>query len=185
MNGKLIALYSSAPQSGKSEVAKALESQGYQTFKFASALKDMLRSMFRSVGYGETQIEAFLDGHMKEKPIPEFGGKTPRFLMQTLGTDWGRNLIAGDLWIDILHIRVISALAAGHGVVVDDMRFPNEFGLLKYTMDAKTVWVKRPGVVARTTHPSEGLLDTFTFDREIINNSDLTTLRNTAYGLIQ
>jgi hypothetical protein len=180
VNGKLIALYSSAPQSGKSEVAQALEGSGYKTFKFAAPLKMMLRELFRSVGYGELQIERFLDGDQKETPVPEFGLRTPRHLMQTLGTEWGRSLVADNLWVELLVIRVTSALAAGHGVVVDDMRFPNEFAALK-SLGAKMVWVKRPGVVARTTHPSEGRLDSYSFDREIVNDGDLSHLRSMAY----
>lgn len=180
MNGKLIALYSSAPQSGKSEVAKALNSK---VLKFAEPLKDMLRVLFRAVGYGETQIEAFLEGDQKDTPIPEFGGKTPRYLMQTLGTEWGRNLVSDTLWTDILAYRATFALTHGKHVVVDDMRFPNEFGTLK-SLGGTMVHVKRPGVVAKTTHKSEGLLDGYQFDREIINDSDLSSLKTGASALL-
>lgn len=180
MNGKLIALYSSAPQSGKSEVAKAL---GCKVLKFAEPLKDMLRSPFRAVGYGETQIDAFLDGDQKETPIPEFGGKTPRYLMQTLGTEWGRNLVSGSLWTDLLAYRATFALTHGTSVVVDDMRFPNEFACLK-SLGAKMVRVTRPGVVAKTNHKSEGLLDEYQFDLTILNDSDLSKLKAKAYALL-
>jgi hypothetical protein len=180
VNGKLIALYSSAPQSGKSEVAKALDSK---VLKFAEPLKDMLRSLFRSVGYGETQIEAFLEGDQKDTPVPEFGSKTPRYLMQTLGTEWGRQLVSDSIWTDILAYRATFALAHGKHVVVDDMRFPNEFACLK-SLGAKTVKVTRPGVVAKTNHRSEGLLDGYQFDEEIINDSDLSHLRDMTLVLI-
>lgn len=180
MNGKLIALYSSAPQSGKSEVAKALNCK---VLKFAEPLKDMLRVLFRSVGYGETQIEAFLEGDQKDTPIPEFGGKTPRYLMQTLGTEWGRQLVSDSIWTDILAYRATFALTHGKHVVVDDMRFPNEFECLK-GLGAKTVKVTRPGVVAKTNHKSEGLLDEHQFDQTILNDSDLSRLKAEAYALL-
>jgi hypothetical protein len=42
-----------------------------------------------------------LYGDEKETPLPEFGGKTPRQMMQTLGTEWGRNLIDAEIWITL------------------------------------------------------------------------------------
>ncbi len=182
MNGKLIALYSSAPQSGKSEVAKVLQGCGFTTLKFASALKMMLRELLRHAGYGESQIEAFLDGDQKDTPIPELGRRTPRYLMQTLGTEWGRALVDPDLWTKLAVLRITSTLAGGHGVVVDDMRFPNEYSTLK-SLGAKMVRVIRPGVVAKTDHPSEGKLDGHWFDQEIINDSDLSHLGTIANAL--
>ncbi len=183
MTHRLIALYSSAPRSGKTEVANALFDRGFQVFKFAGALKDMIKSLLRSAGHGEMEIEELLNGERKEEALPEFGGKTPRHLMQTLGTEWGRNLVSPYLWTDLLTLRVESALKAGHQVVVDDMRFPNEFDLLK-GLGAVMVWVKRPGVVAKGGHPSEGLLDNHPFDREVPNNRDLKHLRSMVYDLI-
>ncbi len=45
--------------------------------------------------------------------------------MQTLGTEWGRNLIASDLWIRAWQ-HALANVPAGVPVVVDDCRFPNE-----------------------------------------------------------
>ena len=49
------------------------------------------------------------------------GGKTPRWAMQSLGTEWGRDLIHNDLWINAWK----STLPDGN-IVVDDIRFLNE-----------------------------------------------------------
>lgn len=101
--------------SGKSTAADYLVRQhGYERAKFAGPLKDMCRA----IGLSEDHIE----GHLKEVPCDMLCGKTPRHLMQALGTELGRNLIGEDFWIRLWLHRV----AAAKRVVVDDCRFPNE-----------------------------------------------------------
>jgi len=182
----IIALYSSAPQAGKSEVAKALESVGFKVLKFAAPLKDMVRSLLRYTGMMEIEIEAHLEGNQKETPIPALGGRSARFLLQTLGTEWGRGLVDPNIWVDLLIGSVNNIIGSNcyEGVVVDDMRFPNEYRVMKDSLGAKMVWVKRPGVVAKTDHKSEGLLDDKSFDIEILNQGQLSTLQQAAYALI-
>ena len=52
---------------------------------------------------------------------------TPRFAMQTLGTEWGRMVSGGRVWIDWLIRRANVALSSGAPcVIVDDVRFLNE-----------------------------------------------------------
>ena len=182
MHPPLIALYSSAPRCGKTEVAKALQTKGFKVLKFASPLKDMVRSLARSAGHGEMEIEEMLEGSLKETPLPTLGFRSPRYLMQTLGTEWGRNQVAQTLWTDLLLIRAQGHLKAGHPVVVDDMRFPNEYQVLK-ALGAHMWWVKRPGVEAKTDHGSEGALDNLKFDVVIDNDSDVKALQVMTYAV--
>lgn len=86
--------------------------------KFAGPLKDMLRA----IGLSEAQIE----GELKEEPCAWLQGKTPRYAMQTLGCEWGRDCMGAGLWTELWVRRVQLILAAGGRVVVDDCRFPNE-----------------------------------------------------------
>lgn len=66
------------------------------------------------------------DRGQKERPLPGVG-VSPRRLLQTLGTEWGRNTIRDDLWVRLGMARATEALAAGHsGVVFTDVRFDNE-----------------------------------------------------------
>lgn len=100
---------------GKSTAADYLiRRHGYERVKFAGPLKDMCRA----IGLTEDHIE----GHLKEVPSDMLCGKTPRHLMQALGTELGRNLIGEDFWIRLWLHRVATAKR----VVVDDCRFPNE-----------------------------------------------------------
>ena len=46
--------------------------------------------------------------------------------MQTLGTEWGRNMIGPDVWVRLTMHRVDDLLASGVNVIIDDVRFDNE-----------------------------------------------------------
>src|SRR5690606_21287800 len=101
--------------SGKSTASRYLvERHGYQLVKFAGPLKAMMRAL----GLGDRHIE----GDDKELPCALLSGKTPRHAMQTLGTEWGRNCIGENFWVDLWTYH-----ASQHErVVVDDCRFANE-----------------------------------------------------------
>lgn len=104
---------------GKSTATRYLvENHGYTLVKFAGPLKDMMRA----IGLSEDQIE----GDLKEVPCRLLQGKTPRHAMQTVGTQWGRDCIGKDFWLNLWFRQVNSVLKPGGRVVVDDCRFPNE-----------------------------------------------------------
>jgi energy-coupling factor transporter ATP-binding protein EcfA2 len=127
---------------GKSTAAAALIEQGYVRHRFAGPLKAMLRAL------GLTEAE--VDGERKEKPCALLGGKTPREAMQSLGTDWGRKMITGDLWL-----RAWLDTLPTHGrIVVDDCRFPNEAAAIK-SLGGVIVRVHRPGHSYSEEHASE------------------------------
>ena len=105
---------------GKSALARVLERDyGYKVLKFADPMKDMLRVL----GLGNRELE----GDRKESPCGLLGGRTPRWAMQSLGTEWGRGLMGESFWVDAWRRRV-EALAEWPDakLVVDDCRFPNE-----------------------------------------------------------
>ena len=58
--------------------------------------------------------------------IDDSYGVTPRHMMQTLGTEWGRHMIDGDMWV-----KVFARLNAGKCVIVPDVRFENEAELVR------------------------------------------------------
>ena len=110
--------------SGKSATAIYLaEEKGFIRVPFAAPLKRMLRSL------GLTDRET--DGDLKEKPSDLLMGVTPRHAMQTIGTEWGRNLIHPDLWIELWRRDVARLIAGGHSVVAEDCRFPNEASTIR------------------------------------------------------
>lgn len=171
---KLIGLYSSAAQSGKSSVARYLEyAYGYAVNPFAYTLKQMGATFLISLGY--TAAEAYtLLTTAKTTPLKNLGVDV-RHMLRTLGTEWGRDCIHPEVWLRCWEARLVP----GEHTVVDDVRFPNEAELIK-RHGGIMVRVVRPGMAEETEHRSEGSLDTYEgFDHVIVNDGDLEQLRHT------
>lgn len=158
--------------SGKSTAAAHLQYQGYTLVKFAGPLKDMIRA----IGLSESQIE----GTDKEKPSPLLLGKTPRYAMQTLGTEWGRNIIGPHFWVGIWESRVLDVLGNGGRVVVDDCRFANEAKAVR-ALGGIIVRLESRGGIAGG-HESEKM----DFDEDIIvhNNGTVASLHEQLDSLL-
>lgn len=178
----VIALCSPAMGSGKSVIADHLvEQHGFQLVKFAAGLKAMTAALLTSIGLTATEITEAIEGDTKETVIPALGC-TPRRIMQTLGTEWGRDLIDRDLWANIAAARCLSILATGQSIVVDDLRYENELAAL-HLLGAYVYRVVRPGVEVTATHSSEGSLDRLKM-AEIFNDGSLADLRLKVDGLL-
>lgn len=94
---KLIGLYSPAPQSGKSTIAAALEQKGYVIVPFAETLKLMLLPMLEALGY-DNKGANYLVNQAKQVVVGD-AGVSVRHMLQTLGTEWGRQCIHPDVWV--------------------------------------------------------------------------------------
>lgn len=156
----LIGLYSPSPQSGKTTVSNYLEDKlRFRPVRFANPLKSMILMLFVNMGYSQAQARAMVDGHLKEAQLGRLDGKTPRELMQTLGTEWGRGMVHEDLWAKVAKSRIEWLMSHGKSVVVDDMRFPNELEAIE-ELGGYTVEINRPSADAlNLSHSSEGQLD--------------------------
>jgi hypothetical protein len=161
--------------SGKDTAAQVLINHGFPLVKFADPLKNMLRTLLSYRGADEVMIERLLEGDLKETPSEYLEGQTPRLAMQTLGTEWGRNLIGERLWTDSAKRRLSSVPHA----VVTDMRFPNELRTVK-ELDAVVIRVVRPGLnyTDSSKHASEGYIDDMPVDFEIINDGSISELHD-------
>lgn len=168
---RLIGLYSPAPRSGKTFAATVLTHKGYQPLSFAEPIKRMAVEFFMSLGYSKEKSLslAWVD---KSKVLPEINA-SPRFVLQTIGTEWGRSYIADDIWIRCLSARVKEFSR----IVVDDVRFENEAKAIK-DMGGEMWFIKRPFVTNNFDHASEGGLDNWDgFDHFIDNNGTLEEFR--------
>lgn len=179
----LIALYSSTMGSGKSVVAQHLvERHGFKHLKFAGPLKNMIRKMFSDMGMAAPAIEDHIEGRLKEAIMPELG-VSPRHLMQTLGTEWGRHCVREDLWVHLTRIAVDYYRGLGMSVVIDDLRFPNEYAMIQ-EMGGLAVRIVRSSAEATNGHVSEGQLDTMNWQRILFNEGTLDNLRADADTLL-
>lgn len=169
----LIALYSPAAQSGKSTVAGFLTEHGYYTIPFAAPLKRMVRTFLIQLGYGPADIDYYLRDN-KEAVIPGIK-TTPRHILRTLGTEWGRQCIHPEVWLQCWEQTATRYLKSGIPVVCDDCRFQNEADLIR-SLGGQLWRIDRPGTERGTNHASEGGLDDYAFDHYVLNNGSLTDL---------
>jgi hypothetical protein len=97
--------------------------------------------------------------------------------MRTLGTEWGRQCVHPDVWGTIADKHISRTLSEGRNVVVDDLRFPNEYNLLVNKYNA-TIWhITRDNPhPENSTHASDGALEDRSFTGYINNNSTIVEL---------
>lgn len=139
--------------SGKTTAADQLVKRGWARVKFADPLKDMMRALLAASGMPADEIERRIEGDLKEQPEPILRGRSPRYAMQTIGTEWGRDLICGDMWTGIAQARIQAHLQAGQSVVIDDCRFDNEADVVR-ALGGLIVELQARGGIAGT-HQSE------------------------------
>jgi hypothetical protein len=165
--------------SGKSEAARRLIAQhGFWQGKFARALKDMLRTFLRYRGASSELIDRMIEGDLKEAPSRYLNGRTPRHAMQTLGTEWGRDCIHNDIWVD----TEMEAQAKEKALVFDDVRFANEAGAIR-AAGGIIVKVQRPSAITRSEHLSE--LMPFAVDCTLVNNESIDEWHATVDELVR
>lgn len=166
---------------GKSTVARHLaDKHGYALVPFAGPLKAMSRA------FGLTHRE--MAGDLKEAPCETLCGKTPRQFMQWLGTEFGRDMIGPEIWVNAWK-RGIEQVAADstyeqrsrwHGrplIVSDDVRFANEAAAVR-ALGGVVLRIERPGAgsASGAGHASEGFAGMP--DAIIHNTADEQALRD-------
>jgi hypothetical protein len=170
MTIKIIGLYSPAPGSGKSTIATYLEDYDYSVVPFAGFLKGMVRALLVELGYTPARTTEMI--RQKDLIVPGINIRM-RTLMQTLGTEWGRNTLDQDFWINCWKEKVKSYRSL---VVADDVRFPNEALAIK-EMGGEVWKIVRPGTENNENHSSEGQLDHWDgFSRIIVNGGSIDDL---------
>jgi len=172
---RLIGLYSHAPGSGKSTVAWMC---GGLTLSFADPLRNFVSHTLSRLGHdGMSLVRS-----SKEERVPGLG-VTPRQMMQTLGTEWGRACIHPDFWVMIAEADARSWMGQVD-VAFDDVRFPNEAEMIR-RLGGELWLVDRPGVVYESDHASEGALHDIVPDAVINNSGSLGHLREVVVGLLE
>lgn len=109
-----------------------------------------LKQMLRVLGVPEPHLTGTLAE--KEQPLDLLCGRTARWAMQSLGTEWGRECIHPELWLRAWeqHARNASSNYPHSLVIVDDVRFDNEADYLR-KLGAVVLRLSRSGV-----HEPEG-----------------------------
>lgn len=171
------------PANGKGTIAKHLaQKHGFVHTKMAGTLKDMLRVMLRDAGLDDEMVERMIEGDLKETPQPFLGNRSPRWAMQTLGTEWGRDCICHSIWGDIWQLGALKSIENGKSVVVDDVRFEDEQARVKRLGGFIIHVTGRSG--AASEHPSDRM-DFMVADHVIENNGTLEELHQKVDNLVQ
>jgi len=164
-------------RSGKDTIANIIETENRtRKISFAAPIKEAFRAVF---GW---HPDSYPD--RKEQRIPGFNF-TPREAMQTLGTEWGRNL-QSDLWLKIAQRKIDSAREQQNYfkyIVITDVRFDNEAFLIR----------KNGGIIIEVTrndrehvaaHSSEDGLSFEAADFTIFNDGSLNELKDNVFKVL-
>lgn len=142
---RLIGIMGLARVGKDTATAHLCDTYGMESYAFADPIKSMLTGVFGDL---------FRDGD-REAPI-DWLGKSPRQLMQTLGTEWGREIVHPDLWVLVADQmwKKYQEIGWGAGVVLSDVRFRNEAEWV-LAQGGLLISLSREGVAAVATHVSE------------------------------
>lgn len=161
---------------GKSSFAKVLMNDyGYVNVKFADGLKNMLRTF----GLSEAEIE----GNLKQHPSKKLCGQTPVHAMQTLGTEWGREMIGKDVWVNkwMETVRTQLRFSLSTKICCDDLRYLNEAQAVR-DCGGMIIRIQRGKNKKKDLHTSETEMMNIKHDLLFNNNKTLTDLSESIHS---
>lgn len=154
-------------RSGKDTLANFIvASMGGYRYSFADPIRAMLHA-----GFGINMQDPYWLAR-KEDVIPALG-KSPRQLMQTLGTEWGHNHVCRRVWL-ILANQVL--LNRGPGMVLADVRFDMEAEWVR-SLGGLVIHLERVGVSEVNPHVTEAGVGFHPDDVRMTNNGTLEELQ--------
>lgn len=159
-------------RSGKSSCAEYLvKKHGFIEYSFSNPIKNALCSM---LNINLKQLEEY---KITNDIIPETK-TTMRFLLQTFGTEWGRNIVNSDIWVNICETFLKNN--SNKKIVISDVRFLNEVDLI-YKFNGKLIAISRDNIYNNHhDHESEIYFSTILTlaNYHIENNLELKDLYN-------
>jgi hypothetical protein len=155
---------------GKDTVAKFLADEAmYKAISFAEPMRVFVCEI---AGIPREQLD-----EVKDSVIPWLG-KSPRQMLQSLGTEWGREMVKQSIWIDVCMARASQLKRA----VVTDVRFDDEAQAI-HARGGKIVKVIRPDALEVSSHISEMGISPWLVDDTIINDGSMRDLQRKVCGL--
>jgi len=147
MTNKTIIALTGPKGVGKTSIAREIESRDWMD-RCILSFADPLRRMIAQI----IPMSLMTDPKEKEVPLDWMGGKSPRQLLQSLGTDWGRDMVSETIWIDAMR-RMISDQSFDV-IIIDDCRFENEAQMVR-DMGGIVIGLEREGIAYTGEHQSE------------------------------
>lgn len=181
---------------GKDSVFKYLgKAYGFERLAFGDPVKQMAEACDPIVYFDERHDE--VSSKRRFLRLSEYlkycGGdwevakKNPevRAFIQRMATEGVREVVSQTAWIDLLEKKLSPLLIAGKNVAVTDVRFPNEYALLK-KYNCVTIRVIRPQYLtnAGLVHASEANVKNIPADLTIVNDESIAHLENQVKKLL-
>lgn len=148
---------------------------GYQKIAYADALKEAVKSIF---DFDDEQLNG-----SKKEVIDDFWNKTPRQILQFVGTDLFRNHthellpnIGKDIWCQVVKRKILNKFNENpcSKFVITDARFENEVNVIRELNGTVINLYRDTGYT--DNHESEALIDTLYYDYKFENNSSKNEL---------
>lgn len=156
-------------RSGKDTVAERLVQQHrFVQHSFADPIRKFVANI---LGWSLEELQSG-----KDEPIQWLNDQTPRHLMQTVGTEWGRQMIHPHLWVESCLRRASWARKVeGRPVVISDVRFDNEAEAIRAA--GGQVWLLiRAKAGISGSHVSEAGVRADLIDGVVPNNASIEML---------
>lgn len=130
--------------SGKGTAGDILKDMGFTPVSFAKGVKDVAAEMFgwpRHLLEGDTQVSR----DWREQPCKFWSqelGKpfTPRYALQLMGTEVGREVFHEDFWV--IRLKKFMQDNPNQNFVITDVRFPNELDFV-HSLNGVTIEIER------------------------------------------
>ena len=161
-------------EAGKSTVTDYLvKHHQFHEVSWAKPLKEIVGKQL----FGMTDEQLYGPQSIKETIITEWN-KSPRQILQLVGTDWFRKQIHPDFWVKVGLRKIMSLDPIKRNIVVSDNRFPNECNAVKAKIGVNIDVVKLD-LESTDTHDSETALDGYKFDYVIkAKHGEINSLYN-------
>lgn len=160
---------------GKTTVANFIKSEtGAKELSFADPIKEVIAYL---TGIPRQQLD---DQEVKKRMFPD-SSVTVRHALQTLGTEWGRELIDQDIWVNYVKRQIETE---DQNFIVPDVRFENEAQMIR---DLGGIIIHIRDEKERTdTHASEKRITNHWNDYFLVNHHDgIETLRLVVVDLLE
>ncbi len=163
---------------GKAQVGKdtcadfIIQHLKYEKVSFAEPIKIML-----AIGLGLTHEQLYGD---QKETIDERYHCTPRYLMQTLGTEWGRDKIGEDIWTNAMKSHINDS---NSNYIIPDVRFYDEAKFIRDNGILIHIKSNRKEIVG-SSHKSESGIKKLPNDLILENNTTIDAYHDTISKLI-
>ncbi len=157
--------------SGKSTAAAAVIDKGARSYSLATPLKLLIGQCYQL-------SHEQLFGELKEI-VDERYGKTPRQLLQEVGTDVLR-AYDPNIWVHCLPYLVKAAITT----IIDDVRFPNEVKAIQ-AAGGVVIYIKRSSLESTDVHASENAITSADCGPYIVNDTTIQALRQDTLDMVK